>query len=200
MILSPNQLSEIFSIIEVNHVIYGAQVVGTEVLSSEDKQLLKRFGINIDDLKSNFPQLSQSFHWGRLSMALKNQASNVDYKDFLSYLKKGQYVPLSPKEKYTLEYLQNKTFSHIKGLGDKIRQTANGIIIEEDKALRSKYEDVIQNELQEGVEKRKSVRQIASDIAHKTGDWGRDLNRIVDTEMNNAMQENLAALVVFPEP
>ncbi len=192
MLLTPKQLEEVFSIIELNHIIYGGQTIGTDILSPADKLMLKKFNIDINDLKQNFPQLVQSYHWGRLSAALKNQASKVEYNDFLKYLKKGQYIPLNKREQASLKYIKQNTYSHINGLGDKIKQTTNGIIIEEDRKLRDKYQETIGEELQRGVEQRKSVQEISSDIAHKTGDWGRDMNRIIDTEMNNAFQEGRA--------
>lgn len=188
MFFKPNQIKHFLDIIDLNHIIFSVQTVGVDVLTSEDRKLLKDFGVNLEEIKNQWPSLTKSFHWGRLSQALKNFATQVTYKDFGEYLRRGQYIPLNQSEKYALDYLNNATYSHIKGLGDRVKMTVNGLVRENDPYLRASYEEIIRDSLKRAVVERESVQKVISEIGHKTGDWERDLGRIADTELNNAFQ------------
>lgn len=181
-------IQEFFSIIEMNHLIYTAQVVGVDSLLPEDITLLKRFGIDVDSLRTDWPELTQSFHWGRLSQALGSYAGAITYNDFSEYLKRGQYIPLNQTEKYALKYVKQNTYTHIKGLGDRVKVTVNGIITENDPLVRASYENVIRDAAERTIIERDSLQNMVLEIGHKTGDWKRDIGRIVDTEMQNAYQ------------
>lgn len=194
MLFDKNQIEEILSVIEKNTIIYIASTLSVDILTDSDKETLKKAGIDYKKLHSNFTPFEQAFYFGRLSAALGDERTKqLDYKDFLSYLNKGQYVPMTSKERNMFNIAQNRTYSHIKGLGETMKQTVNGIIIEEDQAKRLEYEKIIHDEIATGIQERKSIRSIVSEIGHKTGDWQRNLGRIVQTEYNNIFQEARAA-------
>lgn len=188
MNLSPNKLKTLFDIIDMNHIMFSLRTIGEKVISTDDKNLLKKFGVDYKDVVKETPEITKSFHWGRLSQLLKDKASQISWDDFTKYLKRGQYIPLNKSEQYALEYVENKTYSHIKGLGDRVKQTVSGIVIESSPALRLKYEDAIQTALEDAIKNRESATKVVSDIGHKMGDWNRDLGRIAETELNNAFQ------------
>lgn len=188
MKLSPKQIQELFNIIEMNHLIYIGQVVGTDILTPEDIKLLGKFGVDIDSVKQDWPELEQSFYWGRLAQAVGNYAGQITYNDFTEYLKRGQYIPLNQTEKYALKYVKQNTYTHIRGLGDKIKVSMNGVVTENDPLLRASYEEVIRNAAERTIIERDSLQNMVLEIGHRTGDWKRDLGRIVDTEMQNAYQ------------
>jgi hypothetical protein len=144
--------------------------------------------VDIDLIATDWNNLEQSFYWGRLSQALQQQSYRVKYADFLEYLRRGQYIPLNTTEQYALKYVKRNTYSHIKGLGDRIKQTVNGIITENDPLLRSSYEEVIRSSAERTIIDRDSLQNMVLEIGHRTGDWQRDLGRIAATEMQNAYQ------------
>lgn len=188
MKFSPKQIQELFNIVEMNHLIYIGQVVGTDMLSLDDIKTLGKFGVDIDSIYSEWPELTQSFYWGRLAQALDTYAGHITYNDFSEYLKRGQYIPLNQTEKYALKYVKQNTYTHIKGLGDRAKMTVNGIVTENDPLLRASYEEVIRNAAERTIIERDSLQSMVSEIGHRTGDWKRDIGRIVDTEMQNAYQ------------
>lgn len=188
MNLTPNKLKTLLDIIDMNHIMFSLRTIGERVISTDDKNLLKKFGVDYEEVSKEIPEITKSFHWGRLSQLLKEKASQISWDDFTKYLKRGQYIPLNKSEQYALEYVENKTYSHIKGLGDRVKQTVSGIVIESSPALRLKYEDTIQTALEDAIKNRESATKVVSDIGHKMGDWNRDLGRIAETELNNAFQ------------
>jgi hypothetical protein len=195
MRFTPNILRNIMNVIDYNHIVFSLQTVGKKPLTKEDIALLKRFGVNPDELLKKYPSIFKSFHWGRLSAILRDKAAQINYNDFMTYLQKGQYIPLSKQEETVLEYVENKSYSHIKGLGERIKQTVSGVMIENDPDLRAAYEDVIKDSIKTGVIERQSVSQVVSAIGHATGDWERDLGRIAETEMNTAFQHGRAEMI-----
>lgn len=188
MIFSEAQIQQILRIIDFQHAYFIGSDIGLDVLSDDDLRVLKEYGISPDQLKTDYTPFEQSFYFGRLSAALKDQSSKVQYNDFLQYLRRGQFIPLSQQEQNALNYVKRSSYSHIKNLGQKIRLEVDRIIIEEDVKKRHQYEKLIQGSLEEAIAKRGSVKDVILAIGNKTKDWGRDLGRIAETEMQTAFE------------
>jgi len=186
MIFTPVQIEEILKIIEYNNSFLIATTLGVDALTNEDRVLLESFGVDPDSLYNKFPPAVRSFFWGRLSAQLTDlQAGKITYSDFTKYLQQGQYIPLSRNEKNELRIAKQKTYGHIKNIGLKTKETARGIIVEEDEKRRLEYEKVIRGEIKRGVVDRKSIQGIISGIATKLEDWKKDWGRLVETEMQD---------------
>lgn len=193
MIFEKEQIQEILRVISFNHTLFIGTNIGYDLLTKEDKKELQLYGIDPESIKTDFTPFEQQFYFGRLSAALGDKnTKNISYNDFLKYLRRGQYNPLSEREQAMLDYAKQKTYGHIKGLGDKITQTVNGFIIEEDQAKRDKYEETIKNSIERAIIERDTVNSIVSEIGNRTGDWGRDLGRIAATEMEDVFQQGRA--------
>ena len=196
MIFGKEQIEEVLRIIDFNHTLFIGVNVGVDILTDEDRALLRRYGINTAEIRSDFTPFEQQFYFGRLAAALGDQnASKLDYNDFTKYLKRGQYIPLSQREKETLYFAKQRTYGHIKNLGQKVSQTVNGYIVEEDQALRDAYEATVKGSIERAVVERNAANGIVSEIGEKTGDWGRDLGRIAETEMQTVCEEGRAATI-----
>jgi len=181
MILNPAQISAILSEVDKNTLLFVAGNVGVDVLSPEDISLLRRFGINHNQLYSEFPLFTQSFYFGRLAQLLgEKNTSILGYSDLREYLKRHQYQPLTSLEKSVLAVAKRKTYGHIKDLGNKQKGDVVNAI------NRKEYEKIIGDAVESAVSNRQNIREVVSQIGHKTGDWQRDLGRIAETEMQSA--------------
>jgi hypothetical protein len=186
MLFTIQQIQEITGIIDFHSSYLIFQVLGKDSLSEFDKYTLEQSGIDVGKLVEKFPPYWQGYMFGRLTGQLNNyQSGQIDYSDFLKYIKTGQYFPLTRREKEEYEIAKQKSYGHIKGLGDRIKNNVNDIITEESIKRRQEYEKVIKDEIQRGVVERKSIQSVISEIGHKTGEWNRDWGRIVDTEMQS---------------
>jgi hypothetical protein len=192
MIFTPAQIEEILELIEYQYTLFGARFLGTDPLAPDDKLLLKKYGIDISKIKgTNYVETAYKF--GMLSRALnKNDLKAMQYNDFKKWIQRGGYIPLSQGEKATVEYLKRKSFSHLKNLGSKIQADTQQMLLQQDDKVRQKNEKLVKKELKEGILKRNANREIVSNLGHKTGDWLRDWDRIVETEMHTAMEEGRA--------
>ena len=193
MLFTLDQIQQITGIIDFHSSYLIFQVLGKESLSPFDKITLEQNGIDIASLVDKFPPYWQSYIFGRLTAQLNNyQAGKIEYNDFLKYIQRGQYIPLSNTEKQSYEIARQKSYGHIKGLGDKIKSQVNDIITEEVYRTREDYEKIIGDEIKRGVADRKSIQSIVSEIGHRTGEWNRDWGRIVETEMQDIFNRGRA--------
>jgi len=170
-----SQIQELMSIVDYHSAFVVASVLGGGSLSDFDKFILAQNGIDVDKLSQGNPPHYAMYLWGKLSSELSSaQASSVEFDDFKKYVQRGQYVPLSKNERIRYELSRQVSYNHLKGLSGKQKQTITNII---------------SSKISEGLEKRKTLKGIVSDIGHEAQTWERDWGRIVDTEMNNIFQQ-----------
>lgn len=194
---TPDQIQELIRIIQFNHIIFGIDMVGAVDISTDDTDLLKKFGIDYKSFK--FPgmsQLEQAFHFGRLASALGNvQTKTISYPDFRKFVQAGGHRPLTVHEEAILKSIKTQSFNAVKGLGNKISDQFTQVVGATEAKRRASYEKILREELSEGVINKKSVAEIVLDLGRKSGDWERDLGRLVETEMHNAYEEGRASTI-----
>lgn len=185
------ELEEIAMIIQKHYALLIFNVLGDEALSDEDRFILDRYGLDLDRFKTQFPQYLQMFYLGRLTALLKDeQVRQLDNADFKKYLDRGQFIPLSERERAEYRISREMTYGHIKGLADKVTGEARNKMLEQSKM------DLIQTIISEGIKNRKSIQSIVSDLGHKTNEWDRDWKRIVVTEMQNIYNQGRASTIL----
>lgn len=189
MLFTEDQINEIIRLVDFTHTMFIAGNISTKVLSESDKKILSDFGIDISKLEKDFTPYEQLYHFGRLASILGPlNSQKVTFSDLKKYLQRGQFIPLSSSERDTLTYLEKKSYSYIKGLGEGIKSFMVNSVGDENLAKREYYEKVIGDSLKRAVVERDSVKSIVSEIGSKTGDWERDLGRIAETELQNAYE------------
>lgn len=193
--LTPEQINSLLEIIDSNQSIMFAKHFGTEFLSTYDKSLLTRKGVNWREMyNESQDSIYTAFNLGMLSQALKDtEALNkLNYKTLEAYIKDGQYIPVTTKEKLLTNSLKSQVLSDIRALNGKIFQDINGILVNNS---RKTQEAFIRKEIKQGLSKNKSYKEIASEIARKTGDWNRNFLRIVNYVANSAYQHGRLAFI-----
>lgn len=197
MLFTPEQIQTLVSIVDYHQAQLTISILGKEVLDTYDKFILKQNGIDVDKIEQQgIPAYTQALMWGKLSAQLQEKdAKEITYNDFEKYIKRGQYIPLSKREQAELNIAKVKTYSHLKGLGTKIKGDISNILTSEIQAVRDEYESVINDEIQRGVIERKSTKSIVSEIGRRTEVWNHDWERIVETEMNDIFQQGRAQTI-----
>lgn len=194
MVFLESQIQEVLETIDFQTTFFIAGNISSEILTQEDIQILKKFGIDVTKDFPGFTSFQKLYYFGRLASILGPlNAQKVTYVDLKKYLQRGQFVPLSSAEKDTLRYLEKKSYNHIKGLGQTMKSFVSGKIEDENIATRRYYEEVIGDSLKRAVIERDSVRSVVSQIGEKTGDWSRDLGRIAQTELQDAYEHGKGA-------
>lgn len=192
--LTPDQIQELINVIRVQHLSFSVNEIGASILSKEDKELLSKYNIKVPEEKAG--KIDEAFKFGQLSIALKkDEVDSMNYPDFKKFVADSKMMPYTEKEQSIIDYLKQKTYSHIKNLEGKIGSDLKVAIFNKQSTHRAQYEKLIQNKLLEGAINRKSLAEIVSELGHATGDWGRNWQRIVYTEMHNAFEFGRAAQI-----
>ena len=193
--LEAKQVIELLSIIEKNGTIFIAQNLGPDYLTNSEIEGLKRMGI--DPAKTYLPHkdfILQQFYLGLLSDAMGKGIQQVSFADIKANLKAGSYIPQTFREKASIESIRKQFLGDIRGINGKVFTDVNGIISGNEAKNRSAYEKVIRDEVERGKLAKKTNREISSEIHHKTGDWSRDFDKVVEYIGHQAFDEGRAAL------
>jgi len=188
MIFTDQEIQRLLEIVDYHSSFIAGTTLGKEVLTEYDKFILNKHGINPEKiLEGKDTTYYHMYLFGRLAMELgEKQAGQVTYNDFKKYIERGQYVPLTKNENELLKLAQRRTYGHIKGLGERIKQDVNSSITNKSK---EQYEKIISQEIERGIIERRTISNIVIDIGQRTETWNRDWGRIVETEYNNIFQQ-----------
>ena len=191
MIFTVQDIQNLFGIIEYRIARVVADVLGKEFLSPDDERILKENGFDWTKELKKIPTYWQAFIFGRLSSFLTpQQLQKLDYTDLNKYIERKQYKQPNKREMAEYNVAATNTYSYIKGMGNKIKDTlSNSVSQEELKILTKEREEEvrqgIKEEIERGVLEKRSVQNIISNLGHKLDEWNRDWGRIVETEMQN---------------
>lgn len=192
MQLSPQQINELLTIIHLNQALLISEQFGLEFLSEYDKSLLELNGVDWEQLYNPLnDSIYQSFHLGMLAQAFHDaKAMNkMSYRDIYQYIKDGQYIPITLREQLVLNSIKSQSLSDIRSLNGRIFQDLNNILTNQSLESQRQF---LKEEIEEGMKKKKTLRDIANTIHEKTGDWNRDFDRIVEYQCNTAYQQGRA--------
>jgi len=202
IILTKAQLDEIRKLITDHHLAFFVNALGgSDIVSKQVLERLKSLGLVVDPKDM---LVGDALLFGHLVDELKKEGRDVQsmgYDEFkhLASKKRGP-DPLSPREKATLKAARANVYTHLKGLGNTIDAKTGEVIIEGDKKLRATLETKVKQKIALGLEKRKTIKQIALKLGEETGDYARDWTRIAYTESNNCFMEGKVAEIKSRAP
>lgn len=191
-----SKIKELMGVVDFYHTLFIGTNVGKDTLTKQDIKLLKSRGIDVSKLPDE-TIAEYSYKFGILSEALGDKRSkDMSFDELKRFISSKNYIPLTKAEQETLEYVKHQMYSDIKGLGNRISKDFSQTAIEVDRKRRFQYEKTIKDETTKAIEQRKSVRELSSELGHKTGDWARDFDRIADYTMHNAYQHGIASQLI----
>ncbi len=193
---SVQQIDSLLDILKHQNLVFIGKQLGLDYLTKEEVQRLQFHGINpYNFYKPEGDNILMAFHFGLISDAIGiKDAKDVTFENLKQYFQKGEFIPLTERERNVISSIKKQTLSDIKSLEGKIFKDVNNIISSEEKNNRVAYEKVIRETVERGRVKRQTVKQIARELAIKTGDWNRNFERIVNFVTHQAFDEGRAAL------
>lgn len=178
------QVQELIDIIENTHWYFIATHINPDLVPNRIMKDLVKMGFKKSQILK-YPELAMQF--GMLSVFLKDKDNyKLTFEQLKKIVKAKKFVPLSNVEKFALHTIEERAMSDIKGLGNKISKATHTILIEADLRQRHRYEKIIKEAAVLAVKKREGIKFIAREIAEKTNDWARDLDRIGDYILHEA--------------
>lgn len=183
MIFNNEQIQEILSLVDFRFADLVWKIFGPSHLTSQDKENLKKHGIDPGSLVKKIPPYWANWMFGLLSGKLSDyQTKQISYKDLLDYLARRQYETPSKREIEEYEMACNRTYGYLKGLGDKMKKDISSYISDSELRMRMEQERTIKEGIKRGVIERDTTKLIVAKISNQLNDWSRDWNRIVETE------------------
>lgn len=199
MLFTAEDIKRILTDVDFTVAKMVAEVLGKDYLTAADVALLKKRGVDLLKAIPQFPTHYQAFLFGRVSAAIGAKASaSITYPEFKAFLARmGGFVPNS-MDLALYKVAANKTYAHIKNLGERIKNDVGASIASEQLTFvqaqeRAKAEKVIHDEIIDGTVERRAVKKITANIANQMQSWGRDWGRIVETECQDVYNIGRAA-------
>ncbi len=193
MQLTSDQIQQLFDIIDYYSIQTVAFNVGSNNLTKVDKRVLERFGVNVSGL-SEYGNIDTAYKFGILSTLLRESENKVlIFDDLKSAVSSGSFLPLNAVERFALDSIKQRTYGDIRGLGNRMKNNFNTILIEQDVKQRRAYEKLIKKETTQAIINRKNIKELVSELGHTTGDWARDFGRIADYNLHLAYDHGRAA-------
>lgn len=193
---TPDQIEAIVGILNSRTSFFVASNLGQEFLSEKEKVELSSLGFEPEKLYGvDKDSLFLQYQLGMMSEVLgKFKTNKISYSDLKDIVRRGQYIPLSKREKYSLNSVKKQAFKDIVAFKGRIFNDLNNIVDSAEKNNRKAYEAEIRKEIKSGLAKRASYREISQELGHKTGDWLRNWDRIVQYTGHLAFDEGRAAM------
>lgn len=182
-LLTPNQILKLQQIIRDSATALAISTVGYEVPASEVQRLVDE-GYLDPDQTDNI--IYDSFAFGQLLDQIEN-AQTMRLPDFEKYLAKNP-VKMTVVEKHSYDVAKHRAGNLCVGLGNRFAEKAGQQIVAKDEQLAEKVRDIIKDETAVKIEKRKTRKQLKTELANLTKDYGRDWDRIAHTEAHLAQQ------------
>lgn len=206
MLFTEDEIKKILTNIDLAVVKMVAQVLGKDYLTTEDLALLKKKGVDLVKLIPKFPSHYQAFLFGRVSAAVGTKATaQMTYSEFTAFLSKMGLFEPTAREMAFYKVAANKTYTHIKGFADRIKNDVRASISAEELSYlqsqeQAKADATLRKEMLEGTFEKRSVKKITSNLANQMNDWQRDWGRIVETESQDIYNLGRAEIMMEEDP
>jgi hypothetical protein len=175
--------------IRLNQVLFIGTQLGMSYLSPYDKILLQTHGIDPDDkvLFGGIGEIERAYYFGIMAQILGGQKSfKVKRKDFDEWFANELVKPQSKTRVAGLQFLKNRAYTDLSGLGNKIADNFSQRILTASAAEQAKIRKIISKKTIEAFEKNKGKQWLASELRKLTQDWARDFSRIADYTLQEA--------------
>lgn len=158
-------------------VFIGAQL-GTKFLNPYQKFLLKQQGIDVDSFEG-LSDIDKAFYFGMMAEVLgDNKSYSVKKKDFDKWFTQQTMKPLSGQKKAALDFVRQRSYFDISGLGNKVAYNMANSILTSSAATKRKMRKQIKEKSIEAISKNESMQWLASELRAITEEWARDFSRI----------------------
>jgi hypothetical protein len=196
MTLSPQQINEILHQLNLQTLIFISRTAGGQFLQPSEQEALKKAGIDVKSLYSQTDDIVKlNFQLGLLSQAIGQSAKDITYDQFKKYVLSGQSIPLTDREKASIQSIKNQSVTDIRSNQQNIFKDINNVARKEGMSVRASQEQYIKDRISEGLQNRESVKQISNTLAELTGDWSRNFSKSVQYISHTALNEGRLALI-----
>lgn len=195
MKFTKKQIDSILDILRKNQAIFIYKNVGEKYLSQSDRLILKKFGINLAKI-DKINRIEKAFYFGIIAKTLGDpKMKKISFEDLNEIFERNSHLKLSPSEQSALDYLKQRAYTDISGLGNRIINSTNQLILKANLREQRRLQKIIGEKSQEAIKTGKSSSWLASELRNETKDWSRDFDRISDFIMHEAYDTGRAIAI-----
>lgn len=193
MILTPQQIEELTSLIDRHILLFTAHRIGVDILTPTQIDTLVQSGIDVSNINTT-SSIREAFMFGILSTMLsEGNLKNMTYEQLKTHIQSNT-TSLNSLQLSSLQSLQLQTYNDVSRLGSKIKHDIIDSLVYADKTNHTvKHSRIVTDAVGSAIKQRKSVTEAVSIIGEKTEAWNRDLGRIADYVMHTAFDEGRAS-------
>lgn len=200
MIFTQSQIQDLLATLQRSHLMFIAQQVGNNFLSTADKAILLASGIDVDKYKNKKGVIEYAFLFGLLAEAIGDKrAKQMNYTQFKKFVASGNFVPLTEEEEFALEQIKNRAYTDITNLGARMRTGVSNAVIRNNQQQAAYVAQKIRKRAINAIENRESVRSLAAGLAEMTKDWEVDWLRIASYLSHEAYNTGRAQSILKRE-
>lgn len=184
MLFTVEDIHELNEQVDLFHLLFVCENIGTEVLTSSDRHFLRKYGYKISELKPKTDYLTYSYTVGKLqtNASAKNQLRQITLKKFKEFVELNQQrIPVSRAEQANIKQLKQATYADIKRLANDVKSDLTLSLIEANK----------QHDLNPRSNK-KLLTQLKDKLKSNTKKWKNRFELISGYRMHDAYQHGIA--------
>lgn len=173
--------------VDLFHLLFVCENIGTEVLSSSDRHFLRKYGYKISELKQKTDYLTYSYTVGKLqtNATAKNQLKQITLKKFKEFVKLNeQRIPVSRAEQANIKQLKQATYNDLKKLANDVKSDLTLSFLEANKTSNFTGKNK--------VSKKKILTQLKNTLKSNTKKWKNRFELISGYRMHDAYQHGIA--------
>jgi hypothetical protein len=191
--ITPEVAKAIREIVQLHHEALVEAVCGGSMLPEAVTAQIRAAGIP----RWAGPSVVESgVDLGILTAGLKDPFQDeVDPDELARRILHQRELPLSYAEAVAEQEAKEKAAIYCRGLGNTVDKETQSLIVETTVENRAQLVDAIRDETAEAIHWRETRFAMKSRLGRATGEWHRDLHRIAETELHNAMQAGRGAAI-----
>jgi hypothetical protein len=191
--ITPEVAKAIREIVQLHHEALVEAVCGGSMLPEAVTTQIRAAGIP----RWAGPSVVESgVDLGILTAGLKDPFQDeVDPEELARRILHQRELPLSYAEAVAEQEAKEKSAIYCRGLGNTVDKETQALIVETTVENRAQLVDAIRDETAEAIHWRETRFALKSRLGRATGEWHRDLHRIAETELHNAMQAGRGAAI-----
>lgn len=189
--LTPDQIARLTELLRDAAVALAYRTLGYELTPETMQRLAARGLLTADATATDL--IAHAYQYGRvLGMRPSDHRPRAWTREKLAEHLKAHPVPLTPVEQAAVAEARQRAGEYCVGLGDRYGAEVVGLAAHVDATLEAEHRAGIQREVAEAVAQRKTAGQLRTALRHIADDYGRDWERIANTEMQLAQQRGFA--------
>lgn len=189
--LTPEQIARLTALLNDAAVALAYRTLGYQ-LTAEQLQRLADRGILTADATTH-DLIAHAFQYGRvLGMRPQDHRPRSWSREKLAEHLKAHPTAPTPTEQAAVAEARTRAGEYCVGLGSRYAPEVAGLAEHLDATLAAEHAAGIKREVAEAVSQRKTAGQLRTALRHIADDYGRDWERIANTEMQLAQQRGFA--------